>query len=317
MAAPSRENAETAIPPGLPDPGIHVLDRFTNSYRKASSSRPTSYETHSVVSQTQLEGYHPIKHALQIFTDASIEGWGAHLDERTARGTWFPLGSKLHIKYLELKAVFQTLKEFQDLCSNKIVLVATDNTTVVSYIKGWRHEVGPTWCPTMENLDLVYQETSDSKARHIPGRLNVVADKLSRLGQTIQTEWFLLPEVFHSMQQVTPAQNRLIYHEVQQQVASVWVTSIRSPGHSSGCGQSTRVGSESIHLPTISHIGQVVEKLQDSPCKRVILIAPGWPNMPWFWDLVAMSSQIPLSLPNLPNLLTAIQSDPSQKSDKS
>ena len=30
-----------------------------------------------------------------------------------------------------------------------------------------------------------------------------------------------------------------------------------------------------------------------------ILIAPGWPNMPWFWDLVAMSSQIPLCLPNL------------------
>ena len=26
--------------------------------------------------------------------------------------------------------------------------------------------------------------------------------------------------------------------------------------------------------------------------------------MPWFWDLVAMSSQIPPSLPNLPNLLT-------------
>ena len=41
-----------------------------------------------------------------------------------------------------------------------------------------------------------------------------------------------------------------------------------------------------------------------SPCKRIILIAPGWPNMPWFWDLVAMSSQIPLNLPNLPNLLT-------------
>ena len=27
---------------------------------------------------------HPIKHALQIFTDASIEGWGTHLDEHTA-----------------------------------------------------------------------------------------------------------------------------------------------------------------------------------------------------------------------------------------
>ena len=117
------------------------------------------------------------------------------------------------------------------------------------------------------------------------------------------------------MQQVAPAQNRLICHEVQQQVASVCVTGTGSPGHSSGCAQSAMVGSEGIHLPTISHSGKVV-KLPDSPCKRIILIAPGWPNMPWFWDLVATSSQIPLSLPNMPNLLTAIQSDPSQKSDK-
>ena len=77
---------------------------------------------------------HPLKHALQIFTDASIEGWGAHLNEHTAGGTRFLPGSKLHINYLELKSVFLALTEFQDLCSNKIVLVATDNTTVVSYI---------------------------------------------------------------------------------------------------------------------------------------------------------------------------------------
>ena len=48
-------------------------------------------------------------------------------------------------------------------------------------------------------------------------------------------------------------------------------------------------------------LGKVVE---DSPCKSIILIAPGWPNMPWFCYLVAMSRQISLSLPNLPNLLT-------------
>ena len=44
------------------------------------------------------------------------------------------LESKLHINYLELKAVFLALQEFQDLCMHKIVLVETDNTTVVSYI---------------------------------------------------------------------------------------------------------------------------------------------------------------------------------------
>ena len=37
------------------------------------------------------------------------------------------------------------------------------------------------------------------KVRHIPGQLNIVADKLSRLGQTIQTGWFLLSEVFQSI----------------------------------------------------------------------------------------------------------------------
>ena len=82
----------------------------------------------------QGQPLHPVKHALQIFTDASKEGWGAHLNEFTARGSWSVLESKLHINYLELKAVFLALKEFQDLCVDKIVLVATDNTTVVAYI---------------------------------------------------------------------------------------------------------------------------------------------------------------------------------------
>ena len=58
----------------------------------------------------------PNKHALQIFADASKEGWGAHLNEHAAGGTWSIPESKLHINYLELKAVFLALKEFQDLC---------------------------------------------------------------------------------------------------------------------------------------------------------------------------------------------------------
>ena len=77
---------------------------------------------------------HPLKHALQIFTDASKEGWGAHLDEHTVRGTLSLPESKLHINHLELKAVFLALKEFRTLVLNKTVLIATDNTTVVAYI---------------------------------------------------------------------------------------------------------------------------------------------------------------------------------------
>ena len=53
---------------------------------------------------------HPLKHALQIFTDASKEGCGAHLNKLTARGTWSLPESKSHINHLELKVVFLAFK---------------------------------------------------------------------------------------------------------------------------------------------------------------------------------------------------------------
>ena len=73
-------------------------------------------------------------------------------------------------------------------------------------------------------------------------------------------------------------------------------------------------------FPPTAILGKVVEKLQDSPCKRIILIASGWPNMPWFWDLVTMSivqSGPSQSAQPAKPVDTALQSDLSQKSDKS
>ena len=143
---------------------------------------------------------HPLKHALQIFTDASKEGWGAHLDEHTARGQWSLPESKLHINHLELKAVFLALKEFQTLVFNKTVLVATDNTTVVAYINKEGGMKSGSLCALLWRiLSWCTRQQVTLRARHIPGRLNVIADKLSRLGQTIQTEWSLHPEVFQAV----------------------------------------------------------------------------------------------------------------------
>ena len=106
------------------------------------------------------QSLHPVKHALQLFTDASKEGLGAHLNDHTSRGTWSLPESKLHINYLELKAVFLALKEFQDLIQNNIVLIVTDNTTVLAYINKEGDEVGP----SVENPDLVYQQTGFSQS---------------------------------------------------------------------------------------------------------------------------------------------------------
>ena len=48
--------------------------------------------------------------------------------------------------------------------------------------------------------------------------------------------------------------------------------------------------------PPMALLHRVIQKLRQCNC-LIILIAPGWPGMPWFWDLVQLSTEIPLQLP--------------------
>ena len=118
---------------------------------------------------------HPLQHSVQLFTDASNEGWGAHLGDSTARGVWSPMESLLHINYLELKAVFLALKQFEHLCRDQIVLVKTDNTMVVSYINKQGGMRSGSLCALLWRLLSWWHPRGITlRARHIPGRLNVI-----------------------------------------------------------------------------------------------------------------------------------------------
>ena len=140
---------------------------------------------------------HPKDHSIQLFTDASNEGWGAHLDQNSTKGLWSDREKRLHINILELKAVSLALRDFKDQCQNQTVLAATNNSTVVAYInkQGGTHSAEMcallwkimTWC---------HHYHITLKARHIPGCLNVMADLLSRSNQVQSTEWSLHPQVF-------------------------------------------------------------------------------------------------------------------------
>lgn len=70
-----------------------------------------------------------------IFTDASVHGWGAHMEDRMAHGVWTDEERQLHINILEMKAVDLALRRFKDLVAYSQVLISTDNATVRAYLK--------------------------------------------------------------------------------------------------------------------------------------------------------------------------------------
>ena len=201
---------------------------------------------------------HPLKHALQIFTDTSKKGWGAHLDEHTARRTWSLPESKLHINHLELKAVFLALKEFQSFCCNKTVLIATDNTTVVAYInKDGGMKSGSLCALLWRILSWCTRKLVTLRARHIPGRLNMIADKLSQTGPDHSNRVVTSSRSVQSyMLPVAPATSGPLCHQIQQQTTTICVTGSGPPGLGSGCTQPVMGKSGPIHLSTSSHLGQ-------------------------------------------------------------
>ena len=121
---------------------------------------------------------HTLKHALQIFIDVSKEGWGTHLNELTARGTWSLPESKLHTIGAKTglagpKRVPRPLLEQHS--------TGSQHNSGCLYPQGRRDEVGLPVCPTVENSVLMYQETGNSQSMSHPH----LAERDSR--QVIQT----------------------------------------------------------------------------------------------------------------------------------
>ena len=133
---------------------------------------------------------HPKDRSIQLFTDASNEGWGAHLNQTSTKDLWSDREKRLHIDVLELKAVSLALRSFKDQCQNQTVLVATDNSTVIAYINKQGGTHSAEMC-AVEDHDMVPS---------LPD--NIGSQTHSRVTAKFQiqsTEWSLHPQVFHQI----------------------------------------------------------------------------------------------------------------------
>ena len=131
-------------------------------------------------------------------------------------------------KQVAYQSVFLALQEFQDLCMHKIVLVETDNTTVVSYINregGMRS--GPLCTLLWRILTGCARNQVTLKARHRLaecGRRQAIQARPEHPNRVVSPSGGF-PS---NMQQVAPASTRSICHKVQQQVA-LFVSPVPDP----------------------------------------------------------------------------------------
>ena len=247
---------------------------------------------------------HPHIHNTLVFTDASQKGWGAHLNEIVLSGLWSNKEAQLHINVLELKAVLLALKGFQEHLQGHRVLICSDNSTVISYLnkEGGTHSIE--MCALIWRiLAFTNSRRIQIRARHVPGSLNVIADSLSRRDKVIQTEWSLHQQIFNQICRVwhTPMVDLFATHLNYK--LPIYVSPV--PDRKDWKIDALNIcweGLDGYVFCPVAILPQVIQKIITYPC-RMIVLAPGWPGMPWFWDLVDLSTRVPLQLPHWKTLL--------------
>jgi hypothetical protein len=241
----------------------------------------------------------------QLFTDSSLFRWGAHLltGESVTR-RWEPQELPQSINGLELRAVLKGVYHFKEDLAHKNVLIVTDNMSAVYYI----NKQGGTRNTNLLKITLELYHLTESlgmviKARHIPGRLNVLADGLSRREQILPTEWSLNPKVVQRIWEV--------WHQPQVDLFATRFNH-KLPSYVSPCPdpQAWKIDAMSISwqgldgyaYPPTGMIREVLEKIRQDQC-HVILIAPCWPSMSWYPLLLDLLIDHPLELPSTGKLL--------------
>ena len=232
LADLNRQDLVNPVQSGEPSPAVHVPHRPSNSHRKASPPRSTSYETHTVALEKQLEGTRITgkgKTSPQVVPPLKVVAGGK---QYAFRSTITPTETCSTDIYRCIKRrVGHSLKRKH--CKGNLVhsrkQVAHKSFRDKSGFSGHKRFPRPLFkqhspgSHRQHNSGSLYQQRGGGmksgslyailwrilswckgkqitlKARHIPGLLNVKADKLPRLGQTIQPELSLHPVVFQAI----------------------------------------------------------------------------------------------------------------------
>ena len=119
-----------------------------------------------------------------------IQRMGGHTDTRMASGLWTLQESRFPLNLLEMEAVIRVMKVLLASLRGRHVTSCGDNVTCLSYL----HKQGGTKSKRLslraeEILKWMFSQGITISTEFIPGKLNVLANLLSRPKQILATEW--------------------------------------------------------------------------------------------------------------------------------
>ncbi|KAJ7990560.1 hypothetical protein DPEC_G00301660 [Dallia pectoralis] len=188
----------------------------------------------------------------QVFTDASLTGWGGVCQGQAVGGVW--PRSQRHINLLELETVQLVLTHFAPRLRGRDVLIRSDNRATVAYINRQGGVRSPVLHEAATRLWLwAHRHLRSLSAVHVPGRQNVGADLMSRGGPR-DDDWRLNPEIVSLIWERFGRPERIcLRQEKTRSVACGFLCGRRTvlPGDGRVCASQLAQGSPLRFSPTV------------------------------------------------------------------
>lgn len=238
------------------------------------------------------------KQLLQLTTDASGRSWGGTIvnTNHKAQGFWDVETFGLHSNAKEMLAVLLTLKSLLNIVKGKSIQILSDSVTTCAYINFQGGSIRTLDIIARNIWDLSIRNNVTIQAKHIAGKQNTEADRLSRLPG--QYEWRMHPKLFQFIDSVYGPHTIDRFASILTRQTKRYNSLFWDPESEAidALHQSNWQQEMNFVNPPFRLLPRVIELIQRSGAEATV-VAPYWPAKIWHRQLVDMSVSHPIKLP--------------------
>lgn len=265
------------------------------------------WEQHVMTSRNPIRSG---QYSLEIFSDASMSGWGVMCNGERSHGFWDAAESQCHINLLELKAAYIGLKYFARAVTNAEILLRIDNTVAISYI----NRMGGIQYTHLNDITRDIWKWCEERrlfvfASYIKSKENVEADEESRR-TNIDTEWDLSSMAFNKIVAYFGKPEVDLFASRLNTKCSSYVSWKRDPSAFNVDAFTIDWSSYYFYaFPPFSLILKSLRKIINDGAIG-IMVVPYWKSQPWYPLFLSLACQDPVYLSPNEHLLLSPSREP-------